>query len=174
MSVHECPRTPKNPSGASFHGENTGSIPVGVTIVKPNAPALRALWAVPATDYAADPRAQAIAAAAARLDELRENWLNPADLVVREPEVVPGYPDRILPKDGNAAKELQKRTLTNLYNARSQWLANAHADLDAAVADAYGWGDDWRAGLLDDDEILARLFLLNQTRSADQVKQTLQ
>lgn len=121
---------------------------------------------IPAGDYADDPRAQAVAAAAARLNELRENWLNPADLVVREAEVVPGYPNRILPKDEAAAKELKKRTLTNLYNARPQWLANAHAALDAAVADAYGWGGDWRAGRLDDDEILARLFALNQTRSA--------
>ena len=127
---------------------------------------------LPATAYADDPRAQAIAAAAARLNELRENWLNPADLVVREPEVVPGYPDRILPRDEAAAKELKKRTLTNLYNARPQWLANAHAALDAAVAGAYGWGDDWRAGLaagagqgLTDDEILARLFALNQARA---------
>lgn len=38
--------------------------------------------------------------------------------MVREPEVVPGYPDRILPKDDVAVKELAKRTLTNLYNAR--------------------------------------------------------
>ena len=121
---------------------------------------------IPAADYAADPRAQAIAGAAALLNELRENWLNPADLVVREPEVVPGYPDRILPKDEDAAKELKKRTLTNLYNARPQWLANAHAALDAAVADAYGWGDDWRAGSLGDDEMLARLFALNQQRAA--------
>jgi type II restriction/modification system DNA methylase subunit YeeA len=121
---------------------------------------------IPAADYAADPRAQKIAAAAARLNELRENWLNPADLVVREPEVVPGYPDRILPKDEAAARELKKRTLTNLYNARPQWLANAHAALDEAVAEAYGWGDDWRAGLLTDDEILARLFALNQQRSS--------
>ena len=127
---------------------------------------------LPATAYADDPRAQAIATAAARLNELRENWLNPADLVVREPEMVPGYPDRILPRDEAAAKELKKRTLTNLYNARPQWLANAHAALDAAVADAYGWGDDWRAGLaagagqgLTDDEILARLFALNQARA---------
>lgn len=119
---------------------------------------------IPASDYAADPRAQAIAAAAVRLNELRENWLNPADLVRREPEVVPGYPDRILPVSEEAAKELKKRTLTNLYNARPQWLANAHAALDEAVADAYGWGDDWRAGLLTDDEILARLFRLNQER----------
>ncbi|WP_394999759.1 class I SAM-dependent DNA methyltransferase [Sphingomonas sp.] len=127
---------------------------------------------IPAAAYADNPRAQAIATAAARLNELRENWLNPADLVVREPEVVPGYPDRILPRDEAAAKELKKRTLTNLYNARPQWLANAHAALDAAVADAYGWGDDWRAGLaagagqgLTDDEILARLFALNQARA---------
>ena len=120
---------------------------------------------IPAADHAHNPCAQAIAAAAARLNELRENWLNPDDLIVREPEVVPGYPYRILPRDEEAAKELKKRTLTNLYNARPQWLANAHAALDAAVADAYGWGDDWRAGRLDSDEILARLFALNQARS---------
>lgn len=123
---------------------------------------------ISAAAYADDPRAQAIAAAAARLNELRENWLNPADLVVREPEVVPGYPDRILPKNAAAAKELQKRTLTNLYNARPQWLVNAHAALDQAVADAYGWGADFRAGVLTDDEILARLFHLNQQRAAAQ------
>ena len=63
---------------------------------------------IPAADYADDPRAQKIAAAAARLNELRENWLNPSDLVRREPEVVPGYPDRLLPVDEGAAKELKK------------------------------------------------------------------
>ena len=120
---------------------------------------------IPAADYAADPRAIAIAAAAARLNELRENWLNPADLIVREPEVVPGYPDRILPRDEAAAAELKKRTLTNLYNARPAWLDNAHRALDEAVAEAYGWGDDYRAGLLTEDEILARLFRLNQERA---------
>lgn len=120
---------------------------------------------IPAAAYADDPRAQAIAAAAARLNELRENWLNPADLVQRVAEVVPGYPDRLLPRDAAAAQELKKRTLTNLYNARPQWLANAHAALDEAVADAYGWGADWRAGRLDESTILARLFALNQARA---------
>lgn len=120
---------------------------------------------IPAADYAADPRAQAIAVAAAKLNELRDNWLNPSNLVRREPEVVPGYPDRILPVDETAAKELAKRTLTNLYNARPVWLDHAHRALDEAVADAYGWGDDWRAGMLTDDEILARLFHLNQQRA---------
>jgi hypothetical protein len=56
---------------------------------------------------------------------LRENWLNAPDLVCPEPEVVPGYPGRILPVSEEAAKELKKRTLTDLYNARPTWLANA-------------------------------------------------
>ncbi|MFG1193998.1 type IIL restriction-modification enzyme MmeI [Xanthobacter aminoxidans] len=120
---------------------------------------------IPAAAYADDPRAIAIAKAAARLNELRENWLNPADLVRREPEVVTGYPDRILPVSPEAEKELKKRTLTNLYNARPTWLANAHKTLDEAVAAAYGWPAD-----LPDDEVLARLFALNQERAAAQAK----
>lgn len=118
---------------------------------------------IPAEAYAQDPRAIAIATAAARLNELRENWLNPADLVKREPEVVPGYPDRILPINEEAAQKLKKRTLTNLYNERPAWLQNAHKTLDEAVAAAYGWPAD-----LPDDEVLARLFALNQERAAKQ------
>lgn len=118
---------------------------------------------VPAKDYAGDPRAKKIAAAAKRLNELREAWLNPPDLVKREPEVVPGYPDRILPKDVKAAKILAKRTLTNLYNERPAWLDHAHQELDAAVAAAYGWPAD-----LSDEEILKRLFDLNQERAKAQ------
>ncbi len=120
---------------------------------------------IPASAYAGDPRAQAIATAAADLNTKREAWLNPPDLVRRVPEVVPDYPDRILPVDDAAAEKLKKRTLTNLYNARPAWLDHAHRALDAAVADAYGWGDDWRAGRLTDDTILARLFHLNQERA---------
>jgi type II restriction/modification system DNA methylase subunit YeeA len=115
---------------------------------------------IPAKDYAADPRAIAIAAAAKRLNELREAWLNPPDLVKREKEVVPGFPDRILPVNDRAAAELKKRTLTNLYNQRPAWLVNAHRDLDAAVAAAYGWPAD-----ISDDDALAKLFALNQERA---------
>ena len=71
---------------------------------------------IPAVEYADEPRAQKIATAAKRLDELRNNWLNPPDLVMRVPEVVAGYPDRVLPKAAAAAALLKKRTLTNLYN----------------------------------------------------------
>ena len=49
--------------------------------------------------------------------------------------------------------------------SKDTWLDHAHRALDEAVADAYGWGDDWRAGLLTDDEVLARLFRLNQERA---------
>ncbi|HPF22633.1 MAG TPA: class I SAM-dependent DNA methyltransferase [Hyphomonas sp.] len=120
---------------------------------------------IPAADYAGDPRAQAIATAAARLNELRENWLNPPDIVKRVPEVVPGYPDRILPVDDKAADILKKRTLTNLYNERPAWLDHAHRDLDRAVAAAYGWQADFDTGALTEDEILKRLFELNQERA---------
>jgi len=115
---------------------------------------------IPATRYADDPRAKAIAAAAARLNELREAWLNPPDLVQRVPEVVPGYPDRLLPVDEKAAAILRKRTLTNLYNERPTWLDHAHHDVDAAVAAAYGWPAD-----LTDEQVLERLFQLNQARA---------
>jgi type II restriction/modification system DNA methylase subunit YeeA len=118
---------------------------------------------IPAKDYEADPRVQRIAAAARYLNELRENWLNPADLVRREPEVVPGYPDRILPVNDKAAAILKKRTLTNLYNERPQWLIDAHRTLDEVVATAYGWPAD-----LPDDEILARLLALNLERAQAQ------
>jgi len=118
---------------------------------------------IPAVEYADDPRAQKIAAAAKRLDELRNNWLNPPDLVTRVLEVVAGYPDRILPKDEAAASVLKKRTLTNLYNERPVWLANAHRDLDVAVAAAYGWETD-----ISDDEVLRQLLALNQTRAHTQ------
>ena len=83
-----------------------------------------------------------VAAAAKQLDDWREAWLNPPDWMVRVPEVVPGYPDRILPRealDEDQRKQLKKRTLTNLYNERPAWLDNAHRALDDAVSDAYGW-----------------------------------
>jgi len=116
---------------------------------------------IPASTYSGDARALGIAAAAKRLNALRENWLNPPELIDRVPEVVQGYPDRLLPKNEAAAKELKKRTLTNLYNANPAWLQHAHRELDQAVAAAYGW--EWP---LSEDVILKRLFDLNQARAA--------
>lgn len=112
------------------------------------------------------PQADAIAAAARRLNALRENWLNPAEWVDLIPEVVPGYPYRIIPKPGHEA-DLAKRTLTNLYNQRPAWLDGAHKILDAAVAVAYGWTD--YTPEMPDDEILRRLLELNLQRASSRV-----
>nr|MBA2570121.1 hypothetical protein [Chloroflexota bacterium] len=81
----------------------------------------------------------AIAAAAKRLNELREGWLNPADA-----------PD----------EELERRTLTNLYNEMPAWLRDAHRHLDDAVLDAYGWPP-----AIADEALLERLLPLNLARA---------
>ena len=111
---------------------------------------------IPASEYADDPRAIAIAEAARRLVDLRGRWLNPPEWVEWIDEPVPGYPKRPVPRDEAAAKELKKRTLTNLYNTRPQWLADAHAALDNAVAAAYGWAAD-----ISDDDALDALLTRN-------------
>ena len=112
---------------------------------------------VPASDYVKDPRAQAIASAARRLVELRDRWLNPPEWVEWVEEPVPGYPPRPVPRDKKAATALKKRTLTNLYNARPQWLVDAHTQLDSAVAAAYGWPSD-----IADDAALTDLMARNR------------
>jgi len=116
------------------------------------------------------PHAEAIARAAARLVALRDAWLNPPEWTERLLEVVPlglstsPYPDRIVARPGFAG-DLAKRTLTNLYNQRPAWLAQAHATLDATVAAAYGWAD-WTPAL-PDDEVLRRLLALNRQRAGE-------
>lgn len=105
-------------------------------------------------------KAQKIIVAAKRLNELRESWLNPAGSIKRIPEVVDGYPDRIVPVDKASEGILKKRTLANLYSDMPTWLRETHKELDDAVAGAYGWLTD-----LGDDEILEKLFVLNQERA---------
>jgi type II restriction/modification system DNA methylase subunit YeeA len=131
----------------------------------------------------------AIAAATKELNELRERWLNPPEWTETRTLEFPGsvsgpwaryvdpatvnaktgvgtvrYP-RLEPKDAEHAAKLKKRTLTNLYNERPAWLANAHKTLDAAVAAAYGFPTD-----LTDEQILERLLALNLDRAAEEAK----
>ena len=54
-----------------------------------------------------------------------------------------------------------RRSMTALYNENPPWLQTAHAQLDAAVADAYGWPSD-----LPDDDLLRRLVRLNTSGAA--------
>ncbi len=114
---------------------------------------------------AGDILAENIAAAARRLNELREAWLNPpewVDWVITPEEEKAGFPKRPVAKPGHEA-DLKKRTLTNLYNARPAWLALAHQALDKAVAAAYGWAD--YTPEMPDEEILRRLLALNLERA---------
>jgi hypothetical protein len=69
------------------------------------------------------------------------------------------YP-RIVPRDEECAKQLKRRTLTNLYNERPTWLDLAHKKLDDAVFAAYGWDPG-----TSDEEILARLLEINLGRA---------
>jgi type II restriction/modification system DNA methylase subunit YeeA len=85
------------------------------------------------------PLVEAIAEAARELVAKRDAWLNPRDA---------------------SAEELKRRTLTNLYNARPSWLAEAHRKLDAAVFAAYDW-----PVTLTDAELLERLLALNHKRA---------
>jgi type II restriction/modification system DNA methylase subunit YeeA len=115
---------------------------------------------------AGDILAENIAAAARRLNELREAWLNPpewVDWVITPEEEKAGFPKRPVAKPGHEA-DLKKRTLTNLYNARPAWLDMAHKALDQAVAAAYGWAD--YTPEMPDEEILRRLLALNLERAA--------
>ena len=110
--------------------------------------------------------AENIAAAARRLNELREAWLNPTewvDWVITPEEEKAGFPKRPVAKPGYEA-DLKRRTLTNLYNARPAWLDLAHKALDQAVATAYGWTD--YTPETPNEEILRRLLELNLERAS--------
>ena len=107
----------------------------------------------------------AIGAAARALDEARRRWLNPPELVREEPDVLPSLPPRLLPAGEDAERELRRRTLTNLYNARPAWLSHLHAALDTAVFAAYGWPESVAPSELGEEELLGRLLGVNLGRA---------
>jgi hypothetical protein len=121
-----------------------------------------------------DIRVQAISDAAKQLDEFRNAWLYPP---AEEIGITIGQ------------KMLEKRTLTNLYNALTTYrekykgkmrdprlwseaikgvigleeietLDHIHHALDQAVLDAYGWEHN-----LSDEQILEKLLALNLQRA---------
>ena len=69
----------------------------------------------------------------------------------------------LVPKNEECARELKKRTLTNLYNGRPTWLDLAHKKLDEAVFAAYGWDPG-----IGDEELLEKLLELNLQRAGQQ------
>jgi hypothetical protein len=128
-----------------------------------------------------DAQRDLIAAAAKELDALRSRWLNPPERVKEDVLEFPASVDgpwarlvtnpngegvgtarytRLVPIGEKAAAALKQRTLTNLYNERPAWLANAHRALDEAVFASYGWPSS-----LTDDEVLEKLLELNLAMS---------
>lgn len=125
---------------------------------------------IPGYEDMQSPHYQAISVAAKQLNEEREAWLNPPDLIAL-----------------NASEKLLRdRTLTNLYNAVTLYregklapsrenpaiefaprLAELHDTLDRAVLAAYGWSDlaDVLRTEEGDNELLSRLLALNLERS---------
>ncbi len=104
---------------------------------------------------------QAIAQAAADLNDWREKWLNPQgwlDWVQTAEEQTAGFPPRPVPKPEHAAA-WKRRTLTNLYNEMPAGLKLRQEKLDQTVARAYGW-EDYTPDM-DNAEILRRLLALN-------------
>ena len=121
----------------------------------------------PGKEDTSSPAYAAISAAAKTLHEERDAWLNPPGL---------------------SEVRLQKRTLTNLYNALLAFRGTAerkvkieadagdfaprldvlHEALDRAVCDAYGWPHDI---LTDEEAMLTRLLALNLERAAAQSTQ---
>lgn len=102
------------PSGSGFSRES-GAAKAAPTI-KP----------IPAiiSDPTQRTHALTIANAAFKLNQLRDNWLNPpewVDWVITPEEEKAGFPKRPVAKPGHEA-ELKKRTLTNLYSAKPAWL----------------------------------------------------
>jgi type II restriction/modification system DNA methylase subunit YeeA len=93
----------------------------------------------PGKEPSDDSQVRVIASAAKEMLAKRDAWLNPP---------------------GASAAEIKKRTLTNLYNQRPQWLEDAHRALDKAVLAAYDWPED-----LSDTDILERLMALNRERA---------
>jgi hypothetical protein len=85
-------------------------------------------------------------------------------------------------------RENPKLTMTGLYNfvaairdgslpseqeaaatrARAFIVAKLHDDLDQAVAEAYGWGEEWARAPLPPAEIVRRLVALNAERAAEE------
>ncbi len=73
-------------------------------------------------------------------------------------DLVVAIRDGTLPPDKEAAA----------VKARARIVAKLHDDLDLAVADAYGWGDEWRRASLPPAEIVARLVALNAERAGEE------
>ena len=90
--------------------------------------------------------------------------------------VLADHADLTLTKLYNVLEALREgRTLSpqerDIHDRGLVTLIHQHHDaIDEGVADAYGWGDEHRAGTLDEETILTRLVALNKERAAEEAR----
>ncbi|MDB5685116.1 MAG: putative methyltransferase, partial [Sphingomonas bacterium] len=90
--------------------------------------------------------------------------------------VLAEHPDLTLTRLYNVLEALREgRALTaaerDIHDRGLVTLIRQHHDaIDEGVADAYGWGDEHRAGTLDEETILTRLVALNKERAAEEAR----
>ena len=105
-------------------------------------------------------RSEAVAEIAERLDAARK-----AALAEDARLTMTGLYNFVAPiRDGTLPPE-QEAAATR---ARAYIVAKLHDDLDSAVADAYGWGEEWRRAPLPPAEIVRRLVALNAERAKEE------
>ena len=105
-------------------------------------------------------RSEAIADIAERLDAARRAALAENDKLTMTGlyNFVAAIRDKTLPPEQEAGAT----------KARAYIVAKLHDDLDQAVADAYGWGEEWRRAPLPPAEIVRRLVALNAERAKEE------
>ena len=110
---------------------------------------------------ATDPQRTAIAALGERLDKVRRDALaENAKLTMTE------LYNLVAEVRGGAVLSAAREREATV--ARARIVAKLHDDLDQAVADAYGWGEEWRQAPLPPAEIVVRLVRLNAERAAEE------
>ncbi|WP_429289910.1 type IIL restriction-modification enzyme MmeI [Paraburkholderia sp. CI3] len=82
-------------------------------------------YVVPPVEEAMLPTARNIAACAARLNALRESWLNPKEWVERVSEIAADYPERVVPKKEHV-EEIQAEIRNRFSDARPGTPARDH------------------------------------------------
>jgi hypothetical protein len=105
----------------------------------------------------------AIAELAEELDATRKAALAETDKLT----MTELYNLRAKLKSGEPMSDAEQRRATK---ARAAIIDRLHEQIDQAVADAYGWGEEWKAGTLGPSEIVARLVALNHERAAEEAE----
>jgi hypothetical protein len=76
--------------------------------------------------------------------------------------------EKLRQSSSGAGAPMDEKEQRRATKARAAIVNRLHEQLDQAVADAYGWGEEWRAGTLGPSEIVARLVALNHERAAEE------